>query len=112
MLEMPNPMVVAEISANHLGNFERAKKLVFAAINSGATAVKFQTYTAETMTLNLDTPEFRISEDHELGGGKKLFSLYEAAHTPWEWHSELFELCRSLNVLPFSSPAFTNQTVG
>ena len=104
MSEMPNPMFVAEISANHLGNFERAKKLVFAAINSGATAVKFQTYTAETMTLNLDTPEFRISEDHELWGGKKLYSLYEAAHTPWEWHSELFEICRRNRVIPFSSP--------
>ena len=67
-----SPMFIAEISANHLGNFERAKKLVLAAIDSGATAVKFQTYTAATMTLNLEKPEFRISDDHHLWGGEKL----------------------------------------
>ena len=104
MTKAPNPMFIAEISANHLGNFVRAKKLVVAAIDSGATAVKFQTYTASTMTLDLDTSEFRISEDHPLWGGQKLFALYESAHTPWEWHAELFELCKSLGVIPFSSP--------
>ena len=104
MTKAPNPMFIAEISANHLGNFERAKKLVVAAIDSGATAVKFQTYTASTMTLDLDTSEFRISEDHPLWGGQKLFALYESAHTPWEWHSALFEICRERGVLPFSSP--------
>jgi pseudaminic acid synthase len=98
------PMFVAEISANHLGNFERAKSLVLAAIDSGATAVKFQTYTAETMTLDLDTPEFRISEGHLLWGGQKLYDLYESAHTPWEWHETLFQICRDRNVIPFSSP--------
>jgi N-acetylneuraminate synthase len=75
---------------------------VVAAAKAGATAVKFQTYTAETMTLDIDN--FKVSDDHELWGGRRLFSLYQEAHTPWEWHSELFELCRSLNVLPFSSP--------
>lgn len=98
------PMFIAEISANHLGNFERAQQLVLAAIKSGATAVKFQTYTAETMTLDLGTPEFRISDDHPLWGGEKLFTLYEKAHTPWEWHAELFEICRNHKVIPFSSP--------
>ena len=98
------PMFIAEISANHLGNFERAQQLVLAAIKSGATAVKFQTYTAETMTLDLGTPEFRISDDHPLWGGEKLFTLYEKAHTPWEWHGELFEICRNHKVIPFSSP--------
>ena len=97
-------MFVAEISANHLGNFDRAIKLVLAAINAGATAVKFQTYTAATMTLDLGDPEFRISDDHPLWGGEKLFSLYEKAHTPWEWHAELFKICRENNVIPFSSP--------
>lgn len=95
-------LFIAEISGNHLGSLERAKELVVSAANSGATAVKFQTYTASTMTLNLDV--FKVSADHELWGGKKLYDLYEEAHTPWEWHKELFELCRSLNVIPFSSP--------
>jgi pseudaminic acid synthase len=97
-------MFIAEISANHLGNFERAKALVLAAIGSGASAVKFQTYTAATMTLDLEKPEFKISEDHPLWGGQKLFDLYEDAHTPWEWHSELFDICRLHQVIPFSSP--------
>jgi len=99
-----SPIFIAEISANHLGSFERARKLVLAAIDAGVTAVKFQTYTAETMTLDLDTPEFRISGEHSLWGGEKLFTLYEQAHTPWEWHAELFEICRMRNVIPFSSP--------
>ena len=93
---------VAEISGNHLGSISRAKELIKAAAASGATAVKFQTYTADTMTLDLET--FKVSSGHKLWGDKKLYDLYKEAHTPWEWHSELFELCRSLNVVPFSSP--------
>jgi len=95
-------LYIAEISGNHLGSLDRAKELVRSAANSGATAIKFQTYTANTMTLNLDS--FNVSENHKLWGGKKLYDLYEEAHTPWEWHNELFELCRSLNVIPFSTP--------
>ena len=93
---------IAEISANHLGSFSRALALVEAAASAGATAVKFQTYTADTMTLDL--PELSVSADHELWGGRSLYSLYEEAATPWEWHKELFTLCRSLGVVPFSSP--------
>jgi pseudaminic acid synthase len=98
------PMFIAEISANHLGSLARAHLLVNAAIDAGATAVKFQTYTADTMTLNLDTDHFKISSDHELWGNRKLYELYEEAHTPWAWHKELFELCRARGVIPFSSP--------
>jgi pseudaminic acid synthase len=93
---------IAEISANHLGSLERARELVTRAANAGATAVKFQTYTADTMTLDL--PTFSVTEGHELWGGRTLYSLYEEAHTPWEWHEELFALARELGVLPFSSP--------
>lgn len=104
MLEIERPLFIAEISANHLGNFERAKELVHAAINSGASAVKFQTYTASTMTLDVGLEDFKISQDHPLWGGRKLFELYEEAHTPWFWHAELFDICRKANVIPFSSP--------
>jgi pseudaminic acid synthase len=99
-----NVLFIAEVSANHLGSLDRAKQIVSAAAAAGATAVKFQTYTADTMTLNLDLPDFKVSGEHVLWGGRTLYSLYEEAYTPWEWHAELFELCRSLNVIPFSSP--------
>jgi pseudaminic acid synthase len=98
------PHYIAEISANHLGDFSRAKELVTAAIEAGATAVKLQTYTAKTMTIDSDLPDFKISADHKLWGGRKLYELYEEAHTPWEWHSELFQMCRSAGVVPFSTP--------
>jgi pseudaminic acid synthase len=104
MLEINHPLFIAEISANHLGNFERAKELVHAAIAAGASAVKLQTYTATTMTLDIDLDDFRISRGHPLWGGRRLFELYEEAHTPWEWHNELFDICRQGNVIPFSSP--------
>lgn len=104
MHEIQMPLFIAEISANHLGNFERAKKLVHAAIGSGATAVKFQTYTAATMTLNIDSEDFKISPGHPLWGGSKLYDLYDEAHTPWAWHEELFKICRDAGVIPFSSP--------
>ena len=95
-------LFIAEISANHLGSLDRARKLVMEAARVGATAVKFQTYTADTMTLNIN--EFSVSDDHELWGGKRLYDLYKEAHTPWEWHKELFELSRKLGLIPFSSP--------
>jgi pseudaminic acid synthase len=98
------PLFIAEISANHLGNFDRAEELVNAAITSGASAVKFQTYTAETMTIDSDFEEFKIDPTHKLWGGRKLFELYQEAYTPWEWHEELFNMCRERNVIPFSSP--------
>jgi N-acetylneuraminate synthase len=98
----PSLLFIAEVSANHLGSLSRAKKIVMEAAKAGANAVKFQTYTADTMTLDIE--DFRVDTDHELWGGQKLYDLYKAAYTPWEWHEELFDLCKSKKVIPFSSP--------
>lgn len=98
------PFVIAEISGNHNGSLDRGLDIVRAAARSGVGAIKIQTYTAETITMNVDTPEFQISEDHELWGGRTLYNLYEEAFTPWEWHEPIFEMARSLGVTPFSTP--------
>jgi N-acetylneuraminate synthase len=95
-------LFIAEVSANHLGSLDRAKEIVRQAALSGATAVKFQTYTADTMTLKIN--DFSVSSEHQLWGGKNLYELYREAYTPWDWHAELFARCRALNVIPFSSP--------
>jgi len=98
------PLYIAEISANHLGSLERARELVLAAIEAGANAIKLQTYTADTMTLNISSPNFRISPEHPLWGNEKLYDLYKSAYTPWDWHEELFEICKKSNVIGFSTP--------
>ncbi|CAN2170557.1 SpsE Sialic acid synthase [Candidatus Nanopelagicaceae bacterium] len=95
-------MFVAEISANHLGSLDRARQIIDAAAKANASAVKLQTYTADTMTLNI--PKFSVQDDHPLWGGRRLYDLYLEAYTPWEWHSELFNYARELNLIPFSSP--------
>lgn len=97
-------MIVAEVSSNHLGSLDTARRIVEAVAECGADAVKFQTYTAATMTLDVDRPEFAVSADHPLWGQRALYSLYQEAQTPWDWHAELFELARSLGLVPFSTP--------
>lgn len=96
------PLFVAEISANHMGSLSRAHQLIDASVDAGASAVKFQTYTPDTMTL--DVEGLAVSDEHELWGGRSLYALYKEAMTPWEWHAELFEHCRTRGVIPFSSP--------
>jgi pseudaminic acid synthase len=98
------PFIIAEVSGNHNGDLQRALDIVDMVAESGAQAVKLQTYTADTITINSDRPEFMISESHTLWGGKNLYKLYEEAHTPWEWHEAIFDRARSKGLIPFSSP--------
>jgi len=97
-----SPYIIAELSANHNGSLEAALKLIEQAKASGADAVKIQTYTAETITLNSDRPEFTIKGG--LWHGRTLYDLYQEAHTPWSWHKELFDYARTLDITMFSSP--------
>lgn len=98
------PFVVAEMSGNHNGDLGRALAIVDAVAESGAQALKLQTYRADTITIDADGPAFRVSDGHELWGGKNLYQLYEEAHTPWEWHAPIFERAREHGLVPFSSP--------
>ncbi|MPY96766.1 MAG: pseudaminic acid synthase [Actinophytocola sp.] len=98
------PFVVAEMSGNYNGDFDRAVAIVDAVAEAGAHALKLQTYTADTITTDADTPAFRVSEDHPLWGGTTLYELYRRAHTPWDWHAPLFERARAKGLAVFSSP--------
>jgi N-acetylneuraminate synthase len=98
------PYVIAEMSGNHNGDFDRALAIVDEVARSGAQALKLQTYRPDTITIDVDTPAFRISADHELWGGENLYSLYEKAHTPWEWHRPIFERAAQQGLTVFSSP--------
>jgi N-acetylneuraminate synthase len=102
------PYIIAEMSANHNGKIENAFKIIEVAKQSGAEAVKLQTYTADTITLNCDAEEFQIHEG--LWSGLTLYDLYEEAHMPWEWHKPLFEHARKLDLTIFSSP-FDNTAI-
>lgn len=98
------PFVIAELSGNHNGSLDRALKIVDAVAASGAQALKLQTYTADTMTLDLREGEFYIADPGSLWSGTSLHALYQKAMTPWEWHAPIFERARSHGMVAFSSP--------
>ena len=98
------PFVVAEMSGNHNQSLERALAIVDAAAAAGAHALKIQTYTADTMTLDLDQGEFTIEDRASPWHGRSLYGLYQEAHTPWDWHAPIFERCRRHGLIPFSAP--------
>lgn len=98
------PFVIAEMSGNHNQSLERALEIVEAAAKTGAHALKIQTYTPDTMTLDLDEREFHISDPNSLWAGTSLYKLYGEAYTPWEWHKPIFDRARELNIIPFSTP--------
>jgi pseudaminic acid synthase len=102
--------IVAEISANHLGRKDACIDLIDGAAAAGANAVKFQTYTADTITLESDSEDFRIPKESPWASYGYLHNLYLEASTPWEWHSDLFEYAKSKKVIPFSS-AFDESAV-
>ncbi|MBD65322.1 MAG: pseudaminic acid synthase [Halobacteriovoraceae bacterium] len=96
------PYIIAEVSANHNGDIDKALNLIEIAKKSGADAVKIQTYTADTMTLDVDKDNFKIKGG--LWDGYTLYKLYQEAHTPWDWHYKLFEKARDIGITIFSSP--------
>ena len=98
------PFVVAEMSGNHNQSLDRALAIVDAAAAAGAHGLKLQTYTPDTMTLDLDEREFHISDPKNLWTGTSLYRLYGEAHTPWEWHAPIFERARQLGMVAFSTP--------
>jgi len=98
------PFIIAEMSGNHNQSLEMALKIVEAAAKTGAHALKIQTYTPETMTIDLDEREFNISDGSSLWAGSSLFKLYQQAQTPWEWHKAIFSKARELGMIPFSTP--------
>ena len=98
------PFIVAELSGNHQQDYALAEKMIEAAAQAGAHAIKLQTYTPDTMTLKLQNEDFMVNEENSLWKGESLYDLYAKASTPWEWHKSLFEKAKSLGLIAFSSP--------
>jgi len=98
------PFVIAEMSGNHSQSLERALSIVDAASDAGVHAIKLQTYTADTITLDIEDGDFFISDPDSLWKGYSLHGLYKQAYTPWEWHGAIFERCRKKGLICFSTP--------
>ena len=98
------PFVIAEMSGNHNQSLDRAFEIVDAAAAAGAHALKLQTYTADTMTLDIRGGSFEIGDPESLWAGKNLHQLYKLAYTPWEWHKPIMDRAAELGLICFSSP--------
>ena len=98
------PFVIAEMSGNHNQSLDRALAIVEAAAKAGAHGLKIQTYTPDTMTIDLDEREFHIGDPNSLWAGASLYKLYGEAYTPWDWHKPIFDRARALGMVPFSTP--------
>jgi pseudaminic acid synthase len=99
-----SPFIIAEMSGNHNQSLERALAIIEAAAKAGAHALKIQTYTPDTMTIDLDEREFHIGDAQSLWAGSSLYKLYSEAYTPWEWHKSIFDRARELGIIVFSTP--------
>ncbi|MGM7681446.1 pseudaminic acid synthase [Cytobacillus sp. Hm23] len=98
------PFIIAEMSGNHNQSLDHALTIVEAAARVGVDAIKLQTYTADTMTINMNKEEFFINDSNSLWQGQSLYELYKKAYTPWEWHETIFKRCEELGMVGFSSP--------
>lgn len=98
------PLIIAEMSGNHNQSLKKALSIIESAAKSGAHAIKLQTYTADTMTLDINYGDFFISDKQSLWEGNSLYKLYLQAYTPWEWHKPIFDLCEKLGMIGFSTP--------
>jgi pseudaminic acid synthase len=98
------PFIIAEMSGNHNQSLDRALAIVEAAAAAGTHGLKLQTYTADTMTLNLSHGDFFIADPNSLWEGRSLYELYQEAHTPWDWHKPIFDRAYELGMIPFSTP--------
>jgi N-acetylneuraminate synthase len=98
------PFIIAELSGNHNQSIDTAKAMILAASKTGVSAIKLQTYTPDTITLNVSHGEFVLEEADNLWRGKSLYELYGEAMTPWEWHKPLFDYAKSLGLVAFSTP--------
>jgi pseudaminic acid synthase len=98
------PFIIAELSGNHNGSLKRALRIVDAAAGAGVHGLKLQTYTADTMTLDVDRAEFVVTNEKSPWAGKRLYDLYAEAHTPWEWHRPIMDHARNLGLICFSTP--------
>ena len=104
MKNLTKPFIIAEMSGNHNHSLERALEIVDAAADAGVDALKIQTYTADTITIDKSDGEFFIADPKSLWKGESLYSLYQKAYTPWEWHKPIFDRCKEKGIIGFSTP--------